>query len=100
MSKSVEVAEGKLGCSVVIENDIGDSRQLGVTGDHDCGCWNGSLQLSIDREDAVDSARLQEAGVLRDEILMGTVVGGKEEVPCPHEEISWSAENLGVVTLA
>lgn len=38
VAEAVEVAEGQLGCAVVIENDVGDSGEVEMAADRDGGC--------------------------------------------------------------
>ena len=100
MAEPIEVAKGKLGGAVMIEDDVGDSGECGVTGDRDCGSGNRSLELGVDCEDAVDAACLEKTGILGDEVFSVAVVRGKEEVALLHEKVGGSAKDLGVIAFA
>ncbi len=71
-----------------------------MAGDGYCGGGKGPLQLSVDGENAVDAARLQETRVFGDQVFSVPVVGGEEEISLLHEDVGGTAEDLGMVSLS
>ena len=100
VSEAIQVPQCELGRSVMVENYIGDSRELSVAGNRDGRCREEPLELSVDREDAVYAAGLQETGVLCNQVFPVAVVSCEEEVAFLHQDIGSSAEYLRVVALA
>src|SRR5258708_32271427 len=100
VTQAIQMTEGKLRRSMVIQNYIGHARNLGVAGDRDRGGREGALELSIDRQNAVHAARLQEAGILRDKVFSVPVVRGEEEVALFHQDLRRAAEHLRMIALA
>ena len=56
--------------------------------------------MRVDCQDAVDSPRPQKVGIGRDQILFVPVVNGEVKITFADEKVSYTAQHLGVVSLA
>ncbi len=81
MAELVEVAQGKLGGALLVEDNVGDAFNFAMAGDNDGGqSAEALLESRIDKDEAFDGAIQKEARILLDEVGLATVTRGEVEV--------------------
>lgn len=100
MAKLVEMAQRKLGGTLLVENHIRYALDLAMTCDGDS--WETAetfFEGSIDEDKAFDGTIHEETWILLDEIGLPAVTRGEVKVPLFDEMLFNAAENLHGVTV-
>ncbi len=100
MPQPIQVTQSELRGPMVVQNYVGHAGEVAVASDRDSGSGDDPFELSIDGDDAVNAACLQEPGIFCDEVLPVPVVRCEEEVSLLHQDLRRSAEHQRVIALA
>jgi hypothetical protein len=101
MAKLVEVAQGKLGGALLIEDDICNAFNFAVTSDgHSRKDSDALFERGIDKNEAFNGAIHEEARILFDEIGFATMTCGEIEVTFLNEMFFDAAEDLHGIAVA
>ena len=95
VTELIEVAQGKFGCALLIEDDVRDAFDFAMAGNDD-GRENAEafFEGGIDKDEAFNGAIHEEARVLLDEIGFAAMACGEVEVAFFNEVLFDPAEHL------
>ena len=101
VAKLIEMAQGKFGSALLVEDDVRDAFDFAMTGDNDGGQNAEALfESSIDEDEALDGAIHEEARILFDEVRLAAVTCGEVKVALFDQVLFNAAENLHGVAVA
>ena len=95
VSELVEMAQGKLGGALLVEDDVGDAFDFAMAGDDNGGENAEALfKRRIDKDEAFDGAIHEKSRVLFDEVGLAAVARGEVEIALLDKVLFDAAEDL------